>query len=65
MGAVAVRQCWRCKGSGWVRNGEPEDGRMTGRDYCPVCNGQGWVTEERVLTEIRRLATLPDFGEMP
>ena len=47
--------CWRCEGRGWVRNGEIEDGMMTGRDDCPACGGDGRVTEATLEAEIERM----------
>jgi DnaJ-class molecular chaperone len=47
--------CWVCIGRGWIRNGEIDDGMMTGRDSCPACRGTGHVTERELEAEVRRM----------
>ena len=44
--------CWRCEGRGWIRNGEIEDGMVSGRDNCPACGGTCRVTEVTLEAEI-------------
>ena len=47
--------CFYCSGHGWIWDGQPDDGRMTGRMTCPRCKGSRVVDSEAVLTEIERI----------
>ena len=42
-------RCPVCMGRGWVLDGQPEDGMMTGRMDCPLCHDPyGRISEERL-----------------
>lgn len=51
-------RCFRCEGRGWIYNGEPEDGMMSGRDTCPVCRGNCWVYLSTLENEIERMRAI-------
>ncbi len=47
--------CWYCGGRGYVSDGQPEDGMMTGRMTCPKCDGLGHIDEDDINREITRM----------
>lgn len=51
---VARNRCPSCNGRGWVSDGQPEDGRMTGRKSCPTCK-DGFLADEAFLAYVARV----------
>lgn len=55
-----MTKCYRCQGRGWVPDGQIDDGRMTGRESCPICGGSGELSDADLVREVRRV-----LGDVP